>query len=64
MIPGLPLVKSLKSKVFPNLGFNSIPMYMSYKTEPRVNQPSPRIQLVQKGIIPLNFRSSSCVGLT
>lgn len=26
MMPGRPFVKSLKSKYFPNLGFNSIPM--------------------------------------
>ena len=36
MIPGLPFVKSLKSKVSPNLGFSSIPMYMSYRIEPDV----------------------------
>jgi hypothetical protein len=34
MMPGRPFVNNLKSKYSPNLGFNSIPMYISYKTEP------------------------------
>lgn len=34
IIPALPLLKSLRSKFSPNLGFNSTPMKKSYRNDP------------------------------
>lgn len=61
MIPGLPFVNSLKSKYSPNLGFNSMPIYMSYKTDPDYISFIPAFLLVVD--LPLNFLSPVCVGL-
>ncbi len=34
MIPGRPFVNNLKSNSLPNLGLSSMPMYISYRTDP------------------------------